>query len=161
MAFSDILRGAGRGVASIGRAVRGATQKLDQMGQPQAAPAPAPAEGAPAAPSKGFSLPDLGPPPDPASPDFQGEVGAAKLAEAQESYAHRQKVHDSLMQLDKVFTEAHPGRDFEGEYRSAIAEQDAAQANRPQGSALARFALGLGDFNPAVKGSNLDRYNQE
>ncbi len=168
MGLSSILRGAGRGVASIGRAVGNATQNIAAMAQPPApaqaapaAPVAAPSEGAPAEQEKGFKLPVLAAPPDPASPEFQGEVGAAKLAEAQEDYAHRQKVHDSLLQLDRIFQEAHPGRDFQGEYQQSLQEQKQNEAERPQGSTLARFALGLGDQNPAVKSSNLERYNKE
>ncbi len=164
MSISSIIRGAGRGVASVGRAVQAASQKLDQAVSPQPAPAPAPAaapapaKGAP----KGFSLPDLGPAPNPSDPQYQGEEGQKKLAEDLTDYQHKQDIHQAFTDLDKVYAEAHPQRNFQQEYLDEIRMQQEHEKSRPQGSGLARAALALGDFNPAVQQSgrsNLTDYN--
>ena len=165
--ISKILRATGHGVASVGRAVQAAAQKLDTTFQPPPQAAPAPAEGAPAAPapaaSPGFSLPDIGPAPDMNAPDYQGPEGQKKFATDMETYSHKQDIHKAFTDLDKTFTDAHPSRDFAKEYADEVAMQQQHEKERPQGSGLARAALALGDFNPAVQQSgrsNLDTYNK-
>jgi hypothetical protein len=199
MGFSSILRSAGKGVASVGRAVQNASRKLDEsVAGPQAqaaspvpivapnpdaqvqaqsptapsegAPAPVPAAGgaapaaAPTAPApKGFSLPDIGPAPDQNAPEFQGDGGADKYARAAEEYQHKQDIHKAFTDLDAIYSQAHPGRDFQKEYQQSLAELKQHEDERPQGSPLARAALALGDFNPAVRQSgrsNLAEYEK-
>lgn len=182
MGLSNILRGVGHGVASVGRAVQTASRRLDgpvppaapqaQVGPPAPgyqgpvpdATNPALGEGAPAAPaSKGFMLPDLGPAPDPNAPDFQGEEGKKKYEAAVQDYTHKQDIHQAFTDLDKVYSQMDPHRDYEGEYREAVKMQKEHEKSRPEGSPLARFALALGDYNPAVQQSgrsNLDTYNK-
>lgn len=184
MGLSNVIRGAGHRIASVGRAVQAASRKLDQSvtGQPPApmqpspqiqqaqpvVPAPTapgtPAEGASQAVApKGFSLPELGPAPDANAPEFQGETGKKKYEMAAAEYQHKQDIHQAFADLDKVYTEAHPQRDFQKEFTESRAMQAQHDAERPKGNNLARAALALGDFNPAVQQSgrsNLDTYNQ-
>lgn len=192
MALSNIIRGIGHGVASVGRAVQAASQKLDQTvaGTPApTAPAPAPApipnvtdksgmagtpgaqaepvEGTPAptapAPSKGYSLPDIGPGPDVNAPEYQDEAGKKKYESDFADYEHKQDIHQAFADLDKIYSEAHPQRDFEKEYREQVSMQQEQEAARPRGSNLARAALALGEFNPAMQQSgrsNLAEYNK-
>lgn len=192
MGLSSFLRTAGRGAASVGRAVQVASRKLDEVvaGQPPvqqtqpSAPAPQAAPIDPAAASnvpatqppseaapqgtasstaipRTFSLPDIGPPPDPADPKYAGEEGRKLHAAEMEQYQHKQDIHQAYQDLDRIYNEAHPGRDFRKEYDEYVAMQKQHEKSRPQGSRLARFALALGDQNPAVESSNLARYDRE
>jgi hypothetical protein len=166
--LSNIIRGIGHGVSSVGRAVQAASQKLDQTVAGTPPPAPAPQVGPPAptpAPEpapKGFQLPDLGPGPDANAPEYQGDEGKKKYESDLRDYQHKQDIHQAFTDLDKTFTEANPTRDYQKEYQDQVAMLKAHEAERPQGSNLARAALALGDFNPAVQQSgrsNLDTYN--
>lgn len=172
MALSNFLRGVGRGVASVGRAVQSASQKIDEavLGQPQAAPtamaAPGPATPATELPTegaRGWMLPDIGPAPDPNLPEYQDEEGKKRFKTLSDEYAHKQDIHQAYQDLEKVYRELHPARDFEKEYRELVAMQKQHEEERPRGSGLARAALALGDFNPAVQQSGrsgLSEYNQ-
>lgn len=184
MALSAFLN-AGRNVASsIGRAVQKAAHAVDQTIPAPTAPVPpqAPMEPAPApetmavdtpqqpsegtpAPAKpsGFALPDLGPAPSQNDPQFQGEGGPERYATAVEEWQHKKDIHDAFTELDRIYTTAHPNRDFRKEYEDYDKMRKEHEKERPKGSSLARFALALGDQNPAVRESgrsNLDEYNR-
>lgn len=181
MALSNVFQSIRRGAASIGRAVQAATtqprteQGPSPVGAPpgsmfQPATPPVPTEGAPGQPQaapaapapRGFSLPSVGDPPDPGSAQYAGEEGKKRYESDLADYKHKLDIHEAYADLDKVFTELHPDRDFEKEYREQIEMQKQQEKDRPQGNPLARFALALSDFNPAVQQSgrsNLGDYD--
>jgi hypothetical protein len=154
MPISNIIRGAGRGLRSLGQVVQSASHKLDEMvapPPPQVAQ-PQPSEGAPA-PQRGFTLPDLGPGPMETAPEFQGDAGKVKYAEALRDYQHKQDIHQAYSDLEKIYTDAHPGRDFEKEYRDQVAMLQQHEQERPRENALSTGLNTLADFNPAVRQS--------
>ena len=182
--FSSIMNGARR----AGRALSNAVQPLMKTdpkapNTPMAAPAaaagqaaaPAPVGVAPAAPAapqptaasadgtsvaRGFTLPDLGPAPDPNAPQYADEAGKQAYADDLAAYQHKQEIHQNFMDLDAIFQKLHPQRDFQGEYAQEVAAQQQHEGERPHPNGLARAALALGDMNPAVKESNLATYDK-
>jgi len=173
MALSNAVRG-NRGIESVGRAVQAAVSRTDT--QPPApdtgpdemlaatpSPVPPPAAANEGAQTSGFSLPDLGPSPDPNAPEYQGAEGQKRYADAQATYAHKQDIHQAFTDLEKTYAGLEPNRDYQKEYQDMVAQQQAHEAERPKGDALSRFALALGDYNPAVRQSgvsNLETYNK-
>lgn len=145
-----------------------------------AAPTATPAEGAPVSPSqaatasttptastpsapRGFTLPDIGVAPLETDPKYAGDEGKKKYASDMEGYQHKQDIHQAFQDLEKIYAEAHPGRDFQKEYEDEVSMRNQHDKERPHGNGLARFALALGDQNPAVRQSgrsNLDEYNK-
>lgn len=187
MAISNFIRGAGHRMASVGRAVQAASHKLvpqantplpsqpapaapisappaEFSGQsPVSASGPMPTQADPAqAAPRGFTLPDLGPGPDATAAQYQSDEGKKQLESDLAAHQHKQDVHKAFQDLDRMYMDSHPGRDFQGEYQEQLAMLKEQESARPHGSGLARAALALGDFNPAMQQSgqsNLKTYN--
>jgi len=126
-----------------GQAVREATAASTPLAEPTAeAQVPAPADGTAVHPD--FVLPEDGPPPDGTDP------------EAMRLYEERKKVHAYMRELDSIYSQAHPGRDFKAEYASDLAELEKSKAEAPGqgvGHGIARGLAKLASFNPANKGA--------
>ena len=107
-----------------------------------------------------FSLPDLGPGPNEADPQYADAAGKEKYARDLADYQHKQFIHDQFTQLASIMGELHPGRDFKGEYESDLAAMNQHQKDRPQESGLLRGMLTIGGFNPADQGASLANYDK-
>lgn len=150
MSISSALRGIGRGARGIGSMIQQAVAPVPQEQPGASQEMVAPQEQAPTAP-KGFSLPDLGPGPDPNDPQYADAAGQQKYATDLADFQHKQEIHQHFADLDSMFQKLHPQRDFRGEYEQELAEQSKQSESAPQASGLARAALALGDFNPATQ----------
>lgn len=156
MAITDFLRNAGRGAAGIGRAVAGALQQPrrpeEENNSPGLADAPT---------MEDFMLPDIGPAPSQDDERYMIEgTPADQFSRDLEDWQHKKNIHDQFMELDRIYSEAHPKRDFKGEYAQELAALNADKNYAPEGSFLKRFALALGDFNPAVQEPNLPKFEK-
>jgi len=121
MSFLDIIkRGAGSAARGVGSAIKATVMPPEQ---PAEAPVPEPQD----KPSGGFSLPEL----DEADPD----------------YAEKKQVHDTLMALDKHWSEAMPNIDYQGHYRKISADMKKAPKER-EWNVLSKLAVALGTQNP-------------
>src|SRR5947207_3283880 len=146
--FSNILRGAGQaaraGAGAVKKAMSPAKAMLGvpgpaavQAAVPALAEAPAsmapPQDAAPAGQTapQPFALPDLGPGPQEADPQYADAPGKEKYARDLSDYQHKQFIHDQFTQLAQIMGELHPQRDFEGEYKSDLAAMDQHAKERP------------------------------
>jgi hypothetical protein len=93
--------------------------------------------------------------PDPNDPKYQGEDGQALFNIDSQQHEHDKKTQEYLTQLDALWNKAHPGRDWEGEFKDAMAMQKQHEQDRPKGNAVMEGLLKMGSFNPADAGDAL------
>ena len=158
MKIREGLRRAGGGATAMWQAVGKTAKNVAQGLTPNPGPIDTTeaslAQPAPEPPQ--YTLPDLGPEPTLNDAAYQGDnVPAGKFEEDLANYKHKQEIHSAMKELDDIYRQAHPERDFQGEYHQELAAMGADPGYTGTGGLLKRFALALGDFNPAAKTSNL------
>jgi hypothetical protein len=150
--IGQLLKRAGHGAKSLGQAVHAAATGVTQPQNPAAASG-GPVEMLDAQPTMpDFSLPNIGEKPDINDPKYNTDNSPAGGYEQDlADWNHKQEIHNAMLELDRIYQEAHPQRDFKGEYQQELAALGKDPGYAPEGSFLKRFALSLGDFNPAVQ----------